>query len=177
MYPSSIPDVLSNRARVDNELASFFAGTQARTFREISLAAGASLYVRMLRPVDIVIRRFGLFVNAGELRCDIYRGATPAGVWSESLPVLAANEMSVRPAPAYVPKSSIEAGGTFSGGTLYDVISVKTSGAGGQQFTVGNVPSDILGAPAGTGWYKFSNPGTGTSVGIFTLRWEELPPT
>lgn len=176
MYPSSIPDVLSNRARVDNESASFFAGTQARTFREISLAAGASLYVRMLRPVDIVIRRFNLQVNEGELRCDIYRGATPAGVWSESLTVFAANEMSARPEPAYVPKSSIEAGGTFSGGELYDIIYVKT-GTNNQRSTVGNSSADILGAPAGTGWYKFSNPGTGTSVGIFTLRWEELPPT
>lgn len=131
MYPSSIPDVMSNRIKVDAELAAFFAGTQARTFRELSIGAGLSLYVRMVRPVDVILRRFGLFVNAGELRCEIYRGATPAGVWSENLPVFAVNEMSNRPAPLYVPQSHLEAGGTFSGGTLYDVIDVKTAGAGG----------------------------------------------
>ena len=175
MYPSSLPDAPSNRVKVDNDHASFFAGTQARTFREISLGAGASLYVRMVRPVDVLIRRFGLYVNAGELRCEIYRGATPGGVWAESLPVIPVNEMSIRPAPAYTPQSHLEAGGNFSGGTLYDVIDIKTAGAGGQQLTVGNSNDDILGAPAGMGYYKFTNPGSGTAVGIFTIRWEELP--
>lgn len=175
MYPSSNPDAPFNRIKTDTELTSFFAGLQARTFREISLAAGATLYVKMVRPTDIIIRRFGLYVNAGELRCEIYRGATIAGVWAESLPVIPKNEISARPLPQYVPQSHLEAGGTFSGGTLYDVIDVKTAGAGGQQLTVGNTRDDILGAPAGTGFYKFSNPGSGTAVGIFTLAWDELP--
>lgn len=178
MYPAaSALDIRSARVKVDNESSSFFAGMRARTFREISLAAGASLYVRMVRPVDIVIHRFGMYVNAGQIRCEVYRGATPAGVWAESLPVMSVNEMANRPTPLYVPQSHLEAGGSFTGGTLYDVIDIKTSGAGGQQFTVGNADDDILGAPASTGYYKFTNPGAGAAVGLFSINWEELPST
>lgn len=177
MYPSSQPDAAFARSKVDDQLASFFAGTQARSFRELSLGAGATLYIRMVRPVDVILRKFGLFVNAGEIRCEIYRGATPSGTWSESLPVIPKNETSSRPTPLYVPQSHLEAGGTFSGGTLYDVIDVKTAGANGQQSTVGNNRDDILGAAAGTGYYKFTNPGTGTATGIFVISWDELPAT
>lgn len=177
MYPSSLPDEGFNRTKVDPELASFHAGTQARAFREISLAAGASLYVRMARPVDIIIRRFNLYVNSGEIRCEIYRGATAAGVWSESIPVIPKCETNERPLPHYVPQIKLTAGGTFSGGTLYDLIHVKTSGGGGNQGTVGNSSDDVLGAPAGSGWYKFSNPGAQAATGIFSLWWEELPTT
>jgi len=177
VYPSSIPDNGFDRTKVDPELASFHAGTQARSFREISLAAGASLYVRMARPVDIIIRRFNLYVNAGEIRCEIYRGATAAGTWAETLPVFAKCETGMRPKPLYVPQSKLYAGGTFSGGTLYDLIHIKTSGGGGNQGTVGNSSDDVLGAPVGTGWYKFSNPGAQAAVGIFSMWWEELPPT
>ena len=175
MYPSLTPVNGFDRAKVDQELASFYAGTQARTFREISLAAGASLCVRMDRPVGIIIRSFSLYVNAGELRVDIYRGATPSGTWAESIGVISKCETNKRPLPLYVPKSAIYAGGSFSGGMLYDIIHVKTSGAGGQQSTVGNHSDDVLGAPAGTGWYKFSNPGAQAAVGIWSMWWEELP--
>lgn len=177
MYPSSLPDAPFNRTKTDDQLAAFFAGTQARSFRELSLTAGATLYVRMVRPIDVILRKFGLFVNAGEIRCEIYRGATPSGTWSESLPVIPKNETAGRPTPAYVPQSHLEAGGAFTGGTLYDVIHVKTAGATGQQSTVGGNRDDILGAPAGTGWYKFTNPGTGAATGIFTISWDELPAT
>lgn len=170
MYPSSLPEAPFARTKTDDQLASFFAGVQARSFRELSLAAGASIYVRMVRPINVILRKFGLFVNAGEIRCEIYRDATPSGTWSESLPVIPKNEMSVRPAPAYVPQTHLEAGGT-----LYDVIHIKTAGGTGQQSTVGGNRDDILGAPAGTGYYKFSNPGSGTATGIFTVAWDELP--
>lgn len=147
MYPASIYEAPFSRVKTDDQLASFFAGTQARSFRELSLVAGASLYVRMVRPVDVILRKFGLFVNAG------------------------------RPTPLYVPQSHLEAGGSFTGGTLYDVIHVKTAGGTGQQSTVGGNRDDILGAPAGTAYYKFSNPGSGTATGIFTISWDELPAT
>lgn len=177
MYPASIYEAPFSRVKTDDQLASFFAGTQARSFRELNLAAGASLYVRMVRPVDVILRKLGLFVNAGEIRREIYRSATPAGVWAESLPVIAKNETTGRPTPLYIPQSHLEAGGSFTGGILYDVIHVKTAGGTGQQSTVGGNRDDILGAPAGTGYYKFSNPGSGTATGIFTISWDELPAT
>lgn len=176
MYPQSIHIARSNRIQTDSDPAEFWAGTQARTFYELSIGAGASVYVRMQRPVDIVIRSFKLSVNAGEIRLEIYRGATAAGVWSTNLPVLPKNETAFRPSPLYVPKVTLQAGGTFTGGTLYDVLDILTAGATAQQSTVADEGQSDLGAPKDSvGYYKFTNPGTGTAKGVFSAWWEELP--
>jgi hypothetical protein len=169
MYPLLESDESFRRVKVDSDLTSFHAGTQARAFRELALGAGAVLHIMMIRPVDIIIRRFSLYVNAGEIRCDIYRGATSSGSWSEAIPVIPKNEIATRPTPFYVPKSQILVGGTFTGGTIYDIIDVKTAGAGGLQSSIGNTSEDILGAPAGIGWYKFSNPGSVMASGLFSI--------
>lgn len=67
-YPATKQSARSDRAAVDSELASFYAGTQFRTFKEITLASGASLVVKMIRPVDLVLRKFAMHVNEGEVR-------------------------------------------------------------------------------------------------------------
>jgi len=176
MYPSNIPSALNDRTKVDSELASFYAGTQARTFFALSIGAGLSVYVRMYRPVYIILRNFKLVVNALQIRCEIYRGATPAGVWDTELPIISKNESSVRPLPLYVPKVTLQTGGTFTGGTLYDLLDIKTSGATAQQLTVGGESQSDLGvAKDSVGYYKFTNPGTGTAKGVFSTWWEELP--
>lgn len=178
MYPSSLPEARNSRVNIDSQLASFYAGTLARTFYELSIGAGLSVYIRMQRPVDIILKSFKLAVNAGEIRLEIYRGATPAGVWSTELPILPKNETALRPLPLYVPKSSLQTGGTFSGGTLYDVLDILTANATAQQSTVGGEAQSDLGAPKDSvGYYKFTNPGSGTAKGIFSAWWEELPPT
>lgn len=177
MYPSSIPGQRFLRTKVDNEPASFYAGTQFRTFKEITLAPAATYIVKMTRPVDIVIRQFALHVNTGEMRCEIYRNGTPSGSgWVNSLPVIAKCEFTDNPPPAYVAQATLTQGGTFTGGTLYDLMHVKTAGATGQASTVGDSMDDQLGTPSGSvGIYQFSNPGNTTAAAVFTMWWEELP--
>lgn len=175
-YPSSIPGQRNNRAKVDSELASFYAGTQFRTFREITLAPAAVLNVKMVRPIDIIIRSFTMHVNDGQMRCEIYRGATPGGTWNGTLPIIGKCEFTDNPLPIYAPQCTLTSGGTFSGGTLYDLMHVKTSGASGQSATVGDEMDSQLGIPGGsTGIYSFSNPGNSSATCIFTMWWEELP--
>lgn len=176
MYPSSLPGNRNNRAKVDSELGSFYAGTQFRTFKEITLAAGASINIKMVRPIDIVIRGFSMHVNAGDLRCEVYRNATPSGVWNTALPIIGKCEFADNPLPIYLPQCSLTSGGSFTGGTLYDLMHVKTANATGQAATVGDSIESQLGAPANsTGIYKFTNSGTGYASGIFAMWWEELP--
>lgn len=175
MYPSGYPDRRQDRSKTDSELASFFAGTQARSFSELNLSAAQTLYVKFMRPVDIIIRRFSLFVNTGHIRCEIYRGSTESGTWTPGWSVFPRNETASRPPPAYVPQSQILTGGSFTGGTLYDLIDIQTSNSTSQQSTVGNNRDDVLGAPAGSAYYKFTNPGNGAANGIFSIWWEELP--
>jgi len=174
-YPVSSWPQRHSRTNVDNESAAFYAGTQFRSFLELSIAAAGVFTVRMLRPIDIIIRRFSLEVSLGEIRCEIYRAATPAGTWGSALPVIGKCEFADRPIP-YAPQCTLASGGTITGGTLYDLLHVKTSGATAQAFTIGASNMDQLGAPSGSiGYYKFSNPGNSAATGIFTIHWEELP--
>ena len=171
-YPATKQSARSDRAAVDSELASFYAGTQFRTFKEITLASGASLVVKMVRPVDLVLRKFAMRVNEGEMRCEIYRGATPGGTWSGTLPIIPKCEASIRPLPLYASQCTLT-----SGGELYDLMHVKTAGASGQSSTVGDEMSDTLGIPKDSvGIYKFTNPGNSSATCIFTMWWEEVVP-
>ena len=65
MYPSNQPGNRNNRVKVDSELGSFYSGTQFRTFKEITLAAAGIFNVKMVRPIDIIIRGFSMHVNDG----------------------------------------------------------------------------------------------------------------
>lgn len=176
-YPATKQSARSDRADVDSELASFYAGTQFRTFKEITLASGASLVVKMVRPVDLVLRKFAMRVNEGEMRCEIYRGATPGSMWSGTLPIIPKCEAAVRPLPLYQSQCTLTSGGTFTGGELYDLMHVKTAGASGQSSTVGDEMSDTLGIPKDSvGIYKFTNPGNASATCIFAMWWEEVVP-
>ena len=174
-HPSSIQSIGNNRIPVEEFSSGFFAGTQFRTFKEITLAAGASIVVRMTRTVNMRIDEFSLSVNDGIIRCEVYRGATPSGSWSTALPVIPKNEMSLRPLPLYTSGVTIDSGGSITGGTLYDLIIAKTSGAVAQASTVGSTGMDHLGVPIGSAYYKFSNPGSSSASGIFVAQWEEFP--
>jgi len=176
MYPSSQAGHRFDRVQVDADEASFWAGTQFRAFREITLAAGGAYVIKMTRPVDIVIRGFSMHVNTGEVRCEIYRGATLSGSFSDAIQIIPKNEFSDNPAPAYQTQCSLTGGGAISGGTLYDLMHVKTAGASGQASTAQDSDDNLIGAPAGSiGGYKFTNPGNSSATAIFAMWWEELP--
>lgn len=182
-YPSQLPDDMLTdprhiyrRLRVDVAQTSFFTGRQFRVMKELSLAAGASYTIRFTRAVDVVIQVVDLAVDAGSIRLDVYRDPTPAGTWSETLPIIGLNDMVARPTPYYATSSSVTAGGTITGGTLRDTIRVVTSSATAQQSTVGGSGFAERGVGAGTtGYYKFTNFGTGTATGVFHMAWEERP--
>lgn len=176
MYPSSKSGSRFDRVKVENDLASFWAGTQFRAFKEITLAPGGVYVVKMVRPVDIVIRGFEMHVNTGEMRCDIYRAATFSGTFGDTLQIIPKNEFADNPPPAYQTQCALTGGGNISGGTLYDLMHVKTSGASGQASTVQDSNENLIGAPAGSvGGYRFSNPGNASATCIFAMWWEELP--
>lgn len=174
MYPSSRVDFPQSRLAVDNDSASFFAGTSFRAFLELNLAAGASQVVKFDRTCDVIIRKFGVTLTAGELRGEIWSGATPAGSWS-NFSVIPRNLMSRRPLPLYTTKGTLSTGGTISGGTMIDLLLIKTSGASGQTSTVSGIGADEYATAAGTGYYKFTNTGNSAATGVFVLMWDELP--
>lgn len=144
-------------------------------FREFALAAGASEVIRLSRAVPIIIRGFSVSVSAGEIVVEVFNGSTPAGSWNTTIPIFNKNNTGLVPLPKYETRSIAKSGGTISDGTLIDKFVIKTSGASGQQSSIGAQMVDEYGAPAGEGYYKFTNTGNSTNAAILRMWWEELP--
>lgn len=177
MWPSSEKELRNDRAQTDSELASFYAGTQFRFVRKITLAAGASLVLRLTRTVPIIIRGFDLKVTAGQLQLDVLGNPTVGGTWVADAPIQAKNGTGRVPA-GYSTACLLASGGTAvaNGSTvLIDALDLLTAGATAQASTIGENVADVYGAPVGAGYYKFTNPGNTDAKGILRMWWEELP--
>lgn len=180
---SSIPGALltdrggpSQRLRVDAAQTSFFAGREARTFYDLSIPTATSIVIKAVVPVDIILNRLDIVINTEEILVETVVGGTPGGVFGITLPVLPANTMSERPTPLYSFLTLLTAGGTHTGGTVIDIIRLKTGGSTQQSISVGSSSFDERGIAANTYYYRLSNLGNGTLVGVFKARWEERLP-
>ncbi|MNQ72470.1 hypothetical protein D3C85_871770 [compost metagenome] len=163
------------RLRVDVGEAGFFEGRQARTFREFSIGAGTTLTLKFVVPVNIILLFQGVELDAGSIRIINSVGGTPAGTFSETLPVVPKNTMTERPTPLYVPQVVVTAGGSVSGFTTLDIHRVVAATATAQQSTVGNVVGDERGIAANTYHVSYENFGSGSATGTLFFLWEERP--
>ena len=165
------------RLRVDMAQTGFFEGREFRTFREFSIASGATLVVKVVVPINAILFEQGLELDAGALRITNATGGTAGGVFGEVLPVIGKNNMTAaeRPTPFYAPQIVFTAGGTHVGGFVFDVHRVVTSSATAQQFTVGSGPSDERGIAPGTYYVRYENISNGDATGTFRFIWEERP--
>ena len=166
------------RLRVDIAQTSFFEGREFRTFKELSIANGASYIVRILVPLDIIFHSFNISIESGTIRVASVGGTpTPTGTFTETLPIIAKNKMSTVKQPVYQPQVVMTAGATaLTGGTEIDV--VRAAAGGGQSSTVqavGESDDTERGIAVGTYYFKFQNVGSGTVVGVFKAHWEERP--
>lgn len=163
------------RLRVDNEKTSFNRGRQFRSFKELSLASGAIVYARFTAPVQFVLFDQNLAVDAGGIKLTAWLDATPSGTFNTAWPILGKNRRLDREKPYYEPQIAIADGGTFTGGTLVDVLRAAVGGQGNQAVASGGGGiHDERGLPAGTYWLKFENiAGLTTSTGTYSLWWEE----
>jgi hypothetical protein len=159
------------RIRVDVAQTGFFAGTEFRTFRRLSIAAGASLVIRAVVPIDVILFQLALELVDGWVDVETVTAGTPGGSFSETLPIFRRNNMSV--APVVVPQVVLTAGGTHTGGTVLDVLAARASGATAQASSVGNHLTDERGIAPGTYYFRLTNPGSGTATGVFRAWWEE----
>lgn len=170
-YMTSTTEGLA-RLRVDDSQTSFFLGTQARSFAYGTLAAGASIYFKVVAPVDTVQYSVEFHVDGGTASLSTFANPVLSGVWGTTLPVIRKNTMAGT--PAYTPQVSITSGGTATG-TLIDYFRITTSSATAQQTTVGGMPYAERGVPAGTYVYKVTNEGNGSVFYQLSSWWEERP--
>lgn len=173
LYTSSTEEF--RRIRVDAGQTGFFEGREFRTFLEINVPSGQSIYVRFISPIDFILFEQDLALDSGSVRFTALTGATPAGTYSTSLPIVGKNRMASRKFPFYVSQVTMATGGTASGGTIVELFRVVAANATAQQRTVSGLNSTERGLPAGTYYLRFENFGTGSATGVYSLAWEERP--
>ena len=165
----------NRRLRVDIGQTGFFAGREFRTFREFSIAAGQTLVLKIVVPINAILSEQSVELDAGSIRITNASGGTPGGSFAETLPVIGKNNMSERPLPLYTPQIVFTAGGTHTGGFIFDIHRVVAATATAQQSTVGNIIGDERGVAAGTYYVRYENFGSGTATGTLWFFWEERP--
>lgn len=165
----------NRRLRVDIGQTGFFAGREFRTFREFSIAAGQTLVLKIVVPINAILAEQSMELDSGSIRITNATAGTEGGTFSETLPVINKNNMSERPTPLYTPQIVFTAGGTHTDGFIFDIHRTVAATATAQQSTVGNIIGDERGVAAGTYYVRYENFGTGTATGTLWFIWEERP--
>jgi len=178
----------SARMRVDNGSTDFFAGREFRTFRKFAgLAAGASIYIKVVSPIDFLVVGLGIQVDDGWCSLEAFADApgnlvVPTGDFNVPLPILGANRMLSRPKDEfgnyYQPQLIINegaVGASFSGGMLLDPLSARSPGSTAQASTQDAAVAGERGLPPMTAWLKITNIGSGTATGKLQARWADRP--
>lgn len=172
-------DTTRRRLRVDVGQTGFFEGREFRSFKEINIAAGATLVFRVIVPVNTILQHVGLILDDGKIKMRPVAGGTPTGTFNDPLPIIPKNNMTggqfpAPPVPLYVAQTTIVSGGTaLTGGTDIDVLRLVVAGASGQASTVGDSVDDARGVAPGTYYRVLNNFGSGAATGVFSTFWEE----
>ena len=162
-----------SRLKVDVGQTGFFAGREFRTFYEFSIASGASHVIKVVSTVDTVLQTFGAELDLAELRVELLVGGTEGGTFNTALPIFKTNTMTT--ASAYTSNITMNRGGTHTGGTLVDLLTL-ISGDNANKAVVSTATEDLpQGFAAGTFYIKLTNTDGATASGIFRARWEERP--
>lgn len=165
----------NRRLRVDVGQTGFFSGREFRTFKRYELSASSSVYVKVVSPVNFVLQGLGLQVDLGHVHLEAYSGVTESGTFNVALPILGANRMTERPTPLYTAQMTLHDGGSFTGGTLLDLISVKADTQSSQSTTQDAAVAGERGLPAGNYYLKITNQENSAADLIIRARWEERP--
>lgn len=169
----------SRRVRVDPGQTGFFNGKMFRSYIETTVpVAGPSLYFRFTSPIDFILWNQELVLCQGAINMKVYTGATPSGTWTQR-PVIGVNRMNSRPSPYYTSVCALETGGTFTGGTEVDSISIRTAAQNNSAQNVGGSFTE-RGLPLGAYYGVISTLTGGLAVNdaaqfIYRVQWEERP--
>lgn len=173
------------RLKVDVGQTSFFEGREARTFKELSLAASSTYVIQVVVPINVILTEIAVVVALGDLRLSTLVGGTPGGTFNQPLPVFNINNMTpgvdhrntyTGVGGIYVPVTTLVGGGTHTGGTELDVTRLKAAAANNNAATVPAGEGSVRGIAPGTYYFKLQNLAVSDALsGTFKVRWEERP--
>lgn len=164
------------RLRVEEGDHNFFAKQQFRTFHRISIAAGSEIIIKVVVPVNVILRSVNFTIVNGQIDVETKVGGTEGGVFATPLPIFNRNNMTEGPAtPAN--QLLLTTGGTHTGGLVLDVLVGKAgSGAAVNVQTIGVTQGDERGIAPNTYYYRVQAiAGGGTVEGVLHAWWEERP--
>lgn len=161
------------RLRVDVGQTGFFAGREARTLYEFSIASGATQVIKVVSLTDTIVQTFSASLDIAEIRVELVVGGTEGGTFGTPLPIFKTNTMTTQ--SGYTPQVTMATGGTHTGGTLVDLLVLK-SGTPANKAIESSATEDLpVAFAAGTFYIRLVNTDGDTATGIFRARWEERP--
>ena len=161
------------RMRVDVGQTGFFAGREARTFYEFSIASGATQVIKVVAPINTIVQTFSVELELAEIRVELRVGGTEGGTFNTALPILKTNTMTTQ--SGYEPQVTMNRGGTHTGGTLVDLLTAVSGANPNKSVASGATENLPQGFAAGTFYIKLINTDGATANGTFRARWEERP--
>jgi hypothetical protein len=162
-----------SRLKVDVGQTGFFAGREARTFYEFSIASGASQVIKVVAPTNTIVQTLSLELELAEMRLELVIGGTEGGTFATPLPIFKTNTMTT--ASAYVPQVTMAVGGTHTGGTVVDLLTAISGANANKAISSSATEALPQGFAAGTFYIRLINTDGNTATGIFRARWEERP--
>lgn len=162
-----------SRLRVEEDQTAFWAGREGYIFHEFSILTTGVQVIKVVAPVNTRLQRFTVELDLASIRLELVAGGTEGGTFSNTIPIFKSNTMTT--ASGYTPQVTMTYGGTHTGGTIVDVLTV-ISGDKLQKATAATATEDLpVGFPPGTYYIRIINTDGATASGIFRAHWEELP--
>jgi len=149
----------------------FNEGRQYFTFRDVSIAQGATLVIKVVITSDTVMRDFFVDMVTSNTRVEIVSGGTEGGTFNSPLTIQRTNNISS--VPARVSTTTMTTGGTLTGGTVLDKFLLYAGNNANQSTAQHGGEAFPVGFPAGTYYVRIVNIGNTTATGLFKARWSE----
>lgn len=146
----------------------FFAGKEFRTVHEFSVADNATLVIKVVTTVNVILYAFGFELTTDSIKVSLKSGGTEGGTFSSALAIYRSNQMAG--SPPHTTNVTMASGGTHTGGTTLDVLYIDSTNKNLVQTVTEDQP---VGFAAGTYYIVIENIGNSTANGIFRARWEE----
>lgn len=151
----------------------YYEGKEFRTFFDIAGATASIKVLKFVSPINFSLHLQQFVLNLGELTFEAAVGGTEGGSFNTALPLIGTNRTNERPDTTYTPQVTITTGGTHTGGTVVELVKVKSGGNANLVSSVGGSLNDDRMLPPGTYYLRFT--AVDETKGVYALRWEERP--
>lgn len=150
-------------------------GRQFRMNYRYAVAEAAAVTVRFTAPCDFILKSQRCAGTAGDVRIDAYAGSTSTGAYT-AVASRGLHLTARRPVPLYTGQVSITVStdAVVSNGALVETFDCY-AGTGPRVIATVTDAVDWRVLPAGTYYLRITGVSNGTSAGVFSLMWEELP--